>query len=223
MFDERTTATWGRDIYSGEDSVEGINQRIEELIQSPVLTQNMIQGMTNFFTYERGKKGFHRWETLKYFLFAYEDKLKEQFRETNDKVSIDDFESTTIEHIIPQQFWDNWETIVSDFTTGLDEDKIPTAHKILINTLGNLTILKNGKNSSLGNLGWANKQSRFSTGSYNEIDVSKNEAWTKREILKRGIDMLSFLEKKIDGLKFTDEEKNKMLFYEDYLIQRFTE
>lgn len=222
LFDERAAATWGRDIYSNEDSVESINLKIEELIKTPILTQSIIQGMNNLFTYERGAKGFHRWGTLKYFLFAYEEKLKEQFRETNDKLSIDDYESTTIEHIIPQQFWDNWTAVVNDFTSGLGEDEIPMAHKVLINTLGNLTILKNGKNSSLGNLGWADKKNRFSTGSYNEIDISKNTDWTKKEILKRGIEMLLFLEHKIDGLKFNDKEKSKMLFYEDYVTEKFT-
>ena len=223
LFDERTAATWGRDIYSKEDSIGEINNKIEELIQTPIVNQNLIQNMNNLFTYERGAKGFHRWGTLKYFLFAYEEKLKEQFRETNDKVSIDDYESTTIEHIIPQQFGDNWTTVVNDFTAGLEEDEIPMAHKVLINTLGNLTILKNGKNSSLGNLGWADKKNRFSTGSYNEIDISKNTDWTKKEILKRGIEMLLFLENKINGLKFTEEEKNKMLFYEEDVIKKFTE
>lgn len=223
VFDERTTATWARDIYSDEDSIENINQKIKELIQSPILNQNFIQGLTNLFTYERGAKGFHRWGNLKYFLFAYEEELKAQAREANDKVSIDDFELTTIEHIIPQQFSNNWESVVNEFTSGLEEDEVPMAEKILINTLGNLTILKNGKNSSLGNLGWTDKKSRFRTGSYNEIDVSKNLDWTKNEIMKRGMDMLSFLEKKIDGLKLTVDEKHKLLFYEDYLIKKHTE
>jgi uncharacterized protein with ParB-like and HNH nuclease domain len=221
LFDERTTATWGRDIYNAEDSVEGINQKIEELIKSPIVAQSVIQGMNNLFTYERGPKGFHRWVPLKYFLFSYEEKLKDQFRETNDKVTIDDYDLTTIEHIIPQQFLDNWSTVVNDFTTGLDEDEIPMAQKVLVNTLGNLTILKNGKNSSLGNLGWADKRNRFSTGSYNEIDISKNTEWTKNEVMKRGIEMLLFLENKIDGLKFTDEEKTKILFYDEYVINKF--
>ncbi len=223
LFDERTVATWGRDIYLNEDSVDGINKKIEALIQTPIVNQNLIQNMNNLFTYERGAKGFHRWGTLKYFLFAYEEMLKEQFRESNDKVSIDDYDTTTIEHIIPQQFWDNWTTIVNDFTTGLEEDEITMAHKVLINTLGNLTILKNGKNSSLGNLGWMDKQNRFSTGSYNEIDISKNTEWTKKEILQRGLAMLLFLENKIDGLKFTNEEKNKILFYQENVIKKFTE
>lgn len=222
LFDERTAATWGRDIYLEEDSIDGINNKIESLIQIPIVNQNLIQNMNNLFTYERGSKGFHRWGALKYFLFAYEEKLKEQFRETNDKVSIEDYDSTTIEHIIPQEFSTNWTNVVGDFEVGLEEDDLPMAHKILINTLGNLTILKNGKNSSLGNLGWTEKQNRFTTGSYNEIEISKNTDWTKKEILKRGIKMILFLENKIDGLKFTDEEKKRILFYEEQVIKQFT-
>lgn len=223
LFDERTVATWGRNIYSGEESIDEIGEIVEGLIQTPVINQNLIQNMNNYFTYTKGAKGFHRWGTLKYFLFEYEEYLKEKFKETDDKLSIDDFETTTIEHVIPQQFWDNWGVVVNGFTLGMDESEVPLAHKILINTLGNLTILKNGKNSSLGNLGWIDKKSRFSTGSYNEIDISKNDEWTKKEILNRGIEMLLFLESKINGLKFTEEEMKKMLFYEDFVIHKFTE
>jgi uncharacterized protein with ParB-like and HNH nuclease domain len=222
LFDERTVATWGRNIYNEEESIDEIKNTIEELIQTPIINQNLIQNMNNYFTYTKGAKGFHRWGTLKYFLFEYEEYLKEKFKETKDKLSIDDFETTTIEHVIPQQFWDNWGVVVNSFTTGIDENEVPLAHKILINTLGNLTILKNGKNSSLGNLGWNDKKSRFSTGSYNEIDISKNAEWTKNEIFKRGIEMLLFLESKITGLTFTKEEMKKMLFYEEIVIQKFT-
>jgi hypothetical protein len=218
LFDERTAANWGRELYSEEGSIESINKKIENLIQSPVVNQTLIQQMNNLFTYERGQKGFHRWDALKYFLFAYEEKLKDQYRETYDKVSIDDYESTTIEHVIPSKFKENWSTVVTDFTAGLGEEDIPMAEKVLINTLGNLTILKNGKNSSLGNLGWNEKRERYRTGSYNEIDISKNAVWTQNEIKKRGADMLAFLEGKIDGLKFTATEINKFLYYEDYVI-----
>ena len=91
----------------------------------------------------------------------------------------------------------------------------------MINTLGNLTILKNGKNSALGNRSWGEKKERYRTGSYNEIAISKYDVWAKQNIFERGIDMLKFLECKVTGLKFTDEEMKKTLFYDDYIIQRF--
>lgn len=220
FFDERSAATWGRDVYSNEDDVKNIKRKLEELIGLPILTPAVIHAMNNYFTYERGPKGFHRWGALKYFLFDYEELLRERAKETNRKVNIDDFECTTIEHIIPQQWEDNWSQVVNGFSSGLEGERKALALKVLINSLGNLTILKDGKNSSLGKLGWRVKQDRYRTGSYNEIDISMKTVWTEEEILARGIDMLSFLEGRIQGLKMSADEMRKMLFYEDYIIER---
>ena len=220
LFDERTTSSWGRDIYLNEDDLDGVNDKIEKLILSPISVQNLTQKMNNFFEYERGNKGFYRWGGMKYFLFEYEEKLKKDFKETNNNINIDDFYSTTIEHIIPQNYWDNWSNVVEDFTNNMDVAEIDMAKKVLLNTLGNLTILKDGKNSSLGNKGWADKKSRFSTGSYNEIAISKKNDWSSKEISERGIDMLDFLTSRIQVLKLSDDEKYKLLFFKDHIIDK---
>ena len=220
IMDERTSASWARDIYNDEDTIEGINKKQEELLNIAVAIPNIIKSFKSLFTYERGAKGFHRWGALKYFLFEYEDYLKKEAKETNDKVTIDDFYETTIEHIIPQQFWDNWQDTVNGFTNGLQEDDIEQAIKVLINSLGNLTILKNGKNASLGNKSWLDKKARFRTGSYNEIDISQCDPWTKEKIAKRGKEMLKFLEYKINGLTFSDSDIEQILFYDDFIINK---
>ena len=220
VMDERTTATWARDIYNDEDTIEGINQKQTELLNTAVAVPNIIQSFKSLFTYERGAKGFHRWGALKYFLFEYEEDLKQIARETNDKVTIDDYLDTTIEHIIPQQFWDNWQDTVNGFTKGLEDDDIEQGRKVLINSLGNLTILKNGKNSSLGNKSWTDKKERFRTGSYNEIDISKHDTWTKDKIAERGSKMLKFLETKVGGLTFTADDIEKVLFYDENIIDK---
>jgi uncharacterized protein with ParB-like and HNH nuclease domain len=220
IMDERTTASWARDIYNNEDTIDGINQKQIVLLNMPVVIPNIIQSFNYLFTYERGAKGFHRWGNLKYFLFEFEEHLKILARETNDKVTIDDYFETTIEHIIPQHFWDNWQIEVNNVTDGLEEDKIEQTRKVLINTLGNLTILKNGKNSSLGNKSWSDKKERFRTGSYNEIDISKHDNWRKDNIAQRGKDMLKFLETKINGLNFSDNDIEKILFYDEFLINK---
>lgn len=220
IMDERTTASWARDIYNEEDEINGINQKQIDLLNMPVVIPNIIQSFKYLFTYERGAKGFHRWSNLKYFLFEYEEYLKKIARETNDKVTIDDFFETTIEHIIPQHFWDNWQTEVNALTDGIEDDKIEQSRKVLINTLGNLTILKNGKNSSLGNKSWNDKKNRFRTGSYNEIDISQHSCWTKDKIAQRGKEMLKFLETKINGLIFSDNDIEKILFYDDFIINK---
>lgn len=220
IMDERATATWARDIYNDEDTIEGINQKQKDLLNTPVTVPNIIQAFKSLYTYERGAKGFYRWTTLKYFLFEYEEHLKHQAKETNDKVTIDDYIETTIEHIIPQQFWNNWQEVMNNFTDGLEESNIDQGRKVLINSLGNLTILKNGKNTSLGNKSWTDKKHRFRTGSYNEIDISKYDTWTKEKIAQRGKEMLKFIETKVDGLILSDEDIEKILFYDDNIIDR---
>jgi len=245
FFDERNFANWGRDIYSfvekpesiledeleeiskessenlDEENLASVNKKIADLLSIPISTQSFIQRMNYLYTYERGNKGFHRWDNLKYFLFEYEEHLKQRYKETNDKVDIDDFWDTSIEHVIPQRWWDNWSDTVKRFETDLEEDKLDITRKVLLNNLGNLTILKGGKNSSLGFKSWEDKKDRFSTGSYNEIDISKKDNWTHKEIMERGFDMLRFLAKKTIGLNFTEEEQFKLLFYDDFIIERF--
>ena len=80
------------------------------------------------------------------------------------------------------------------------------------------SILKNGKNSSLGNKSWKEKKERFRTGSYNEIDVSRHEKWSIDKISERGRDMLKFLETKISGLTFSESDIEEILFYEGLII-----
>jgi len=219
VMDERTVTSWARDIYNNPEEIEGVIQRTEELIKIPVSVPNIIQSFKYLFTYERGAKGFHRWGNLKYFLFEYEEFLKLKVKETNDKVTLDDFGETTIEHIIPQDFLEYWEEEVNSVTNGLAKDKFDQTIKVLLNTLGNLTILKGGKNSSLGKKGWKEKKERFRTGSYNEIEISKHDKWTHKNISERGKEMLKFLETKVSGLTFTDCEALGTLYFEDSIFE----
>ncbi|GHT03792.1 hypothetical protein AGMMS49525_09450 [Bacteroidia bacterium] len=220
LMDERGMANWARDIYNKEKTFNELLEECNLLLNKPIENSNIINGFKYLFTYERGAKGFHRWWNLKYFLFEYEEFLKDKALETNDKVTLNDFDNTTIEHIIPQQFWDNWIEVVNEVTNNLeDENKVNQTRKVLINTLGNLTILKNGKNASLGNRSWQEKRERFSTGSYNEIAISKYEKWDKNTVAKRGKDMLMFLETKVSGLSFSDEDLAQSLFFDDYIIE----
>lgn len=221
IMDERNPATWARDLYNEEETIDNVLFRTNELINKPINNIDIINGFKYLFTYANGNKGFHRWGNLKYFLFEYEEYLKSVAEETNDKVSLKDYEETTIEHIIPQTYRTFWSEVVSELTDPIEEDYRNQAIKVLINTLGNLTILKNGKNAALGNRSWIEKKERYRTGSYNEIEISKFTDWNKNNIYDRGFDMLKFMESKVTGLKFTEEDKKKALFYDDYIIQQF--
>lgn len=221
LFDERAFANWGREYYVGESTLVEIENEFDELLNYPIPNQNLIQSMNHLYNYVNGNKGFHRWGTLKYFLFEYEEELKQRFLETSDKVSIADFGVTTIEHIVPRTYQTNWSNLVDEFTNDLEEEQKTLAQKVLLNTLGNLTILKDGKNSSLNNSGWEDKVARFKLGSHNEIDISLKGKWTHKEIYERGMDMVNFLEKKINNLSLSEDEKHKLLFYQDYIIDKF--
>lgn len=94
------------------------------------------------------------------------------------------------------------------------------AKKILINTLGNLTILKDKKNSSLQDDSWELKRQRYESGSFNELEISQNEKWNQFSILERGRNMVHFLETMVSGLKFSDEEIMALLFVKkDYYVK----
>ncbi|MBK7128266.1 MAG: DUF262 domain-containing protein [Crocinitomicaceae bacterium] len=218
IMDERNPANWARDLYNNEDDANRIIDRQNELLSIPVDIQSIIRSFNALFTYVRGANGFHRWSALKYFLFEYDNYLKLVSRETNDKVLLSEFYETTIEHVIPQSFKENWQSELLSLTEVGNDERIALMQKVIINSLGNLTILKNGKNSSLGNKSWATKKERFRTGSYNEIDISSYELWTINSIIQRGTEMLKFLETKIDGLSFSESDIEKILFYEDFII-----
>jgi hypothetical protein len=219
LMDERILATWARELYNKEKTLEELLGEMDAKLAQPVNRANIVDGFKNLFTYERGAKGFHRWGALKYFLFEYEEYLKKEYREAADKVTLPDYEDTTIEHVIPQHFWDHWQTEVDEVTNAVEEHQVEQARKVLLNTLGNLTLLKGGKNPELGNKSWERKKERFSTGSYNEIAISKHDTWTKASIAVRGKDLLRFLETKVQGLSFNDPEIEKVLFYDDYIIK----
>lgn len=218
LMDERILATWARELYNKEKTLEELLDEMDAKLAQPINHVNIVDGFKNLFTYERGNKGFHRWGALKYFLFEYEEHLKKEFGEAINKITLPDYEDTTIEHVIPQHFWDHWQKEIDEVTNALEEHQVEQARKVLLNTLGNLTLLKGGKNPELGNKSWERKKERFSTGSYNEIAISKYDAWTKASIAERGKDLLRFLETKVQGLSLDEREIEKVLFYDDYII-----
>lgn len=222
VMDERNTSTWARNLYTSKDiskSIFDIELEMNEYLLKKINNEDMINGFKSLFTYVRGAVGFHRWGNLKYFLFEYDEKLKTEFKESNDKVSLSDYESTSVEHVIPRDYESHWSTELDEIVNHFvgDNERF-LSQKVVINSLGNLTILKNGKNSSLKNYGWDVKKNRYKTGSYNEIEISKEFHWSKKEIYVRGHKLLNFLMEKVDGLNLSDDEINHCLYYNNDII-----
>jgi hypothetical protein len=86
-----------------------------------------------------------------------------------------------------------------------------------------LTILES-KNQSIKNKSWKFKKERFTTGSYNEIEVSKFDKWDYKSIQDRGEKMLKFLgEKAQENFVFDDDAIRQILFDTDYIIKAIYE
>lgn len=147
------------------------------------------------------EEGYYSWGGLRYFLYEYELFLQERAN-GNQKVSWSDFnkrkKEDTIEHIYPQTPKDEcWKTAFNEYQK--------KQKKILLHSLGNLLLLNHSKNSELQNKCFDYKvkhknikgnDSGYFNGSYSEIEVSSYKNWTPEEIIKRGVDMLSFMEKR---------------------------
>ena len=106
---------------------------------------------------------------------------------------------------------------MTDYLKGkeLSDDEKHRAKKIIVNTLGNLTLLKHSKNSELQNDSWTVKRERYKSGSFNELVISEKEVWDGCAIRERGIEMLDFLSSMVQGLIFTEQQKEELLFVSD--------
>lgn len=70
------------------------------------------------------------------------------------------------------------------------------AIKTLLNSLGNLTIIRGNKNSSLGNNPWKTKVQAYANGSFSERQISSKiewHPWSAESILNRGKLLLKYL------------------------------
>lgn len=222
VIDERTFAGRAREIHMGELTVSELRQDLIDKLNLPCNVEMMINQFNSLFSYVRSNKGFHRWWALKYFLMEYENYLQKNiYKEDLPHVQWNNYYEISIEHIMPQNYSANWQKEMDEYFKGkeFDDDKKEMAKKILINTLGNLTILKDKKNSSLQDDSWKMKRKRYESGSFNELEISKKIEWNQFEILERGRNMVHFLETMIPGLQFKEEEILSLLFVKkDYYV-----
>jgi Protein of unknown function (DUF1524) len=156
---------------------------------------------------------FYSWSALRYFLFEYEQHLKERAGRQEGKIDWNEFttakrDHVTVEHVFPQApkrgEWPSFAALKKE------------EHRALTNSLGNLLALSQSRNSSFSNRAFsakkqdANGVKGYYNGSYSEIAVAQASDWTPNAILKRGLEMLEFLEgewgvslgSQVDKIKF---------------------
>lgn len=177
-----------------------LNQVIEELkgdVKELTSSSEFIETLKKDFQ----RRGFYKWDLIKYFLFEYEEALKEKSKTQRRKIDWHVLNSykqdfITVEHIYPQKASKGcWSTHFKKFT--------PKEKETLRNSIGNLLPLSKAKNSSLQNDCFIEKVNKneggtigFKYGSFSENEVTNYPDWTAKEILDRGLKLLSFMEER---------------------------
>ncbi|ADL08670.1 protein of unknown function DUF1524 RloF [Thermosediminibacter oceani DSM 16646] len=168
-----------------------------------------------FYDYidEQFKKaeGFYSWNALRYFLYEYELYLQEKANgpcKVIWEIIKEKDKRDTIEHIYPQDDSDKyWQVRFGKFS--------PEQRKVFVNSLGNLLLISQLKNSQLQNKGFDFKKEHedrnnnyigYCNGSHSEIEVARYNEWTEKEIKDRGIKLLKFMEERW-GIQIPDKEK----------------
>jgi len=215
-----------REFDKGELELEGIKNKLKDSAAFCFHEDGSFNAKYFYdYLYKRfnsgGRNGYYGWHGLRYFLYEYEVHLLSQSRQ--QKVTWDDLLKTprdkiSIEHIFPQTTTDNWKNVFSD----VEEDD----YHYYSGSIGNLLLLSMSINSSLQNDSFDEKKqpkigdsgekirNGYSDGSHSEIEVSKLDEWNPTTIEERGLQLLSFMEKRWD-IKFKNEDTKKKLLFLD--------
>jgi uncharacterized protein with ParB-like and HNH nuclease domain len=186
---------WASDLSNDETSIEKVISAIDDARVEIVDDTQAINQMSASF-----KDGFYHWRGLRYFMYEYEQSLKEKSKTYTDKLDwkqlLDDArDHKTIEHIYPQNPRKACWTEKYKSYNGKERS-------LLRHTIGNLVPLSQPKNSSFQNkpflekVGNSNNTIGFKYGSFSEIELTNHQQWTAVEILQRSINLLKFMEKR---------------------------
>jgi Protein of unknown function DUF262/Protein of unknown function (DUF1524) len=193
----------------------GLAKITESISAAAVHTINDELVMREIVT-ELRSEGFYQWRGIRYFLFEYELYLQENAKTDREKLFWPEFterkaDYISVEHIYPKQARHGY------WTSRFDKYN-QRQRTALRESLGNLLPLSRQKNSSLSNKpfpekveGVLNTSVGYRFGCYSENEVASKTEWTAETILERGLQMLSFMEKRWDFKLGTNEVKKAML------------
>ncbi|MRG47453.1 DUF262 domain-containing protein [Chitinophaga sp. SYP-B3965] len=198
------------DISKGKTTIAELEKELTKTIQKKIMDTDFIIEATRRFS-----GGFYEWMGIRYFLYEFDMHLRESSKSKKKKINWIEFieekdDYITVEHIYPQDSnTDCWKIDFSRYT--------PRQREILKNSLGNLLPLSKPKNSSLQNKCFLKKidndtnQVGYRYGSYSENEISKLTEWTPQEILKKGLKLLEFMERKWNIPLGDIQQKTKLL------------
>jgi uncharacterized protein with ParB-like and HNH nuclease domain len=208
-------------ISDGKISADKVLQYLKECSDKIITASDFLDSIKNI-----GKgTGYYGWIALRYFMYEYEQHLRGKSMTSRQLLTWIEYKSEhydtdhkTIEHIYPQKASDPyWQEMFKHYSI--------KERNTLRNSLGNLLPVSHAKNSSLSNKAFnAKKGTEFNQGGYkygclSEIQVSEIQEWGANEILRRGLELLEFMEQRwkfkiksdkieILGLSFVPEKEN---------------
>jgi uncharacterized protein with ParB-like and HNH nuclease domain len=184
-------------LYNGEMKLSDVINCLNDDVKSLTSNADFLKGLKKDFQ----RHGYYRWDLIRYFLFEYEESLKEKSKTQKRKIDWHDLNNyqedfITVEHIYPQKAYKRcWTQTFKKYTA--------REKKIIRDSLGNLLPLSRAKNSSLQNDCFADKVNKndsvtigFRYGSYSENEITGDLDWNGKRILSRGIKLLSFMEER---------------------------
>lgn len=199
---------------SGDKVIRSLIDTTTNIIKKTTFMRDVMQRFRS--------DGFYDWPGIRYFLFEYNLDLQNRSKTDRPKIFWPEFaeqkrDFISVEHIYPQQARHQYWTSRFD---GLNQKQRTT----LRNSIGNLLPLSKGKNSSLSNKpfpekvdGKGDQAIGYRYGCYAENEVSKVKDWNPQEILKRGLNLLAFMERRW-GLEIGDETQKKSMLGLDFLV-----
>lgn len=204
-------------------TIEDLNTELDDTLKNEISYTSLRDGFRNLFNHVYNPIGYYKWAGLKFFLFEYEECIRKKEHEKEKKhLTWDLFSETSIEHVMPKTWWEHWAKTMEEYLQGRDfsQEEERFAKNTLINTLGNLTIISDCKNPSLGNNPWSLKKKAYNYGFLSEIIISEEKEWNANAIYDRGKKMLDCLIDYIGGVSpVSVEEKeryeNELLFVDD--------
>lgn len=205
-------------------SVESLTKSLNEACDKFAKSPEFFDAVKNVG--KESRPGFYGWAQIRYFMYEYELELKRKSKTSRQLLTWSsdggnedyNMDHKTIEHIYPQKATDSyWKGMFKKYT--LKEKNV------LRHSLGNLLPVSHAKNASLSNKGFDVKkgseksQVGYKYGCLSEIQVSMCDEWNALQILRRGIHLLEFMEKRW-SLKIGDADKKASVLGLSFVLER---
>ncbi|MGQ7275355.1 DUF262 domain-containing protein [Marinobacter sp. V034] len=204
-----------RELLNGRRTIEGVVEAIKSKNERFYDANKFLDQIKE--RYEFDGKGFYQWDGLRYFLYEHEQWLREKGKQTTSKLSwavlkANKGDYVTLEHIYPQTPDDPYWQERFGYLEGRQRN-------YLTHSLGNLLPLSRAKNGSLQNARFPLKVNNgngvgYYNGSVSENEVAQALEWSPKEIRKRGLDLLRFMERRWN-IELGDEAFKERLLHLD--------